>query len=112
MAKEPKGLHEFTVQEAQNATMGQAGALLTNDTGNDITAPTGAVWVALQVIDDVTFTTLTQETNLWYGSAGGAIDLDSNGDSTSTIIFPSGITLYGRWTNFRLAGGTIIAYPG
>jgi len=107
-----RGLHTYTVAEAQNATMGQAGALLTNDTGNDIDAPTGKVFVALQMVDDVTFTTLTQENNNWFGSANGATDIDDNGDATGTISFAAGMTIYGRWTKFNLAGGTIIAYVG
>ena len=111
MARQP-GLQGYTVQEAQNASLGQAGALLTNDTSNDIDAPTGSHWVALQIVDDVTFTTLTQESNRWFGSATGATDLDSNGDTTSGITFPSGMTIYGRWSKFNLAGGTVIAYLG
>tara|TARA_R100000781_G_scaffold109963_1_gene75118 strand:+ start:36 stop:374 length:339 start_codon:yes stop_codon:yes gene_type:complete len=112
MAGNRGGLHNYTVQEGQNAVLGQAGALLTNDTSNDIDAPTGTTWVALQIIDDVTFTTLTQESNRWYGSAAGATDLDDNGDSTSGITFSAGMTIYGRWSTFRLAGGTVIAYLG
>ena len=112
MAGNRGGLHNYTVQEGQNAMLGQAGALLTNDTTNDIDAPTGTHWVALQVVDDVTFTTLTQVSNKWFGSAKGAIDLDSNGDTTSGITFPAGMTIYGRWSKFNLAGGTIIAYAG
>ena len=112
MAGKRGGLHNYTVQEGQNAMLGQAGALLTNDTSNDIDAPTGTTWVALQIIADVTFTTLTQEGNRWYGSAAGATDLDSNGDVTGSIIFPAGMTIYGRWSKFNLAGGTVIAYLG
>jgi len=112
MARIKGGLQGYTVQEAQNSSMGQVGALLTNDTSNDIDAPSPNVWVAIQIIDDATFTTLTQEDNRWYGSAAGATDLDSNGDTTSGITFPSGMTIYCRWSKFILAGGTVIAYLG
>ena len=112
MARKGKGLYSYTVQEAQNATMGQAGSLLTNDTSNDIDAPSDQCFVALQMIDDVTFTTLTQEDNKWFGSAAGATDIDSNADTTSGITFSAGTTIYGRWSTFRLAGGSIIAYIG
>ena len=112
MAGNRKGLQVFTVQESQNAALGQAGCILIDDTTNDIDAPTGTTWVALQIIDDATFTTLTQESNRWFGSATGATDLDSNGDTTSGITFPSGMTIYGRWSKFNLAGGTVIAYLG
>ena len=112
MAGNRGGIHNYSVQEAQNAALGQAGALLTNDASNAIDAPTGTTWVALQMVDDVTFTTLTQESNKWFGSAAGATDLDSNGDTTSGITFAAGMTIYGRWSTFTLAGGTVIAYLG
>ena len=38
MAGNRGGLHNYTVQEGQNAMLGQAGALLTNDTSNDMDA--------------------------------------------------------------------------
>ena len=112
MASKRGGLQGYTVQESQNAALGQAGALLTNDTSNDIDAPTGSMWVAIQIVDDATFTTLTQQDNKWFGSATGATDLDSNGDTTSGITFSSGMTIYGRWSKFNLASGTVIAYLG
>ena len=107
-----RGLHSYTVQEAQNATMGQAGAILTNDTSNDIDAPSNQVFVALQVVEDVTFTTLTQEDNKWYGSATGASDIDSNGDTTSGITFPAGMTIYGRFTKVDFSSGSAMIYLG
>ena len=46
-----KGLHTFTVQEAQNATMGQAGtAFVDSGQGTDTyTPPTGTVVVAIKL---------------------------------------------------------------
>ena len=66
----------------------------------------------LEVVDDVTFTSLTQEGNRWYGSAAGATDLDSNGDTTSGITFPAGMTIYGRWTAFKPSAAGVICYFG
>jgi len=107
-----KGLYTYSVAEAQNATMGQAGSLLTNDTSNDIDAPDNSVFVAIQFLEDTTFTTLSPVDAYWFGSASGATHIDADGDSTSGITFPAGMTIYGRWSSFNLATGTVIAYLG
>ena len=75
-------------------------------------APANAVFVAIQFLDDTTFTTLNQIDGYWFGSASGASKIDADGDSTSGITFPAGMTIYGRWDKFRLASGTVIAYVG
>ena len=41
-----------------------------------------------------------------------AINVSNPYDTTSGITFSAGMTIYGRWTKFNLAGGTIIAYVG
>ena len=112
MAGNRRGLHAYTVQEAQGASMGQAGSILvkgtvvcTNDVGD---------FVAIQFIEDTTFTSLTAQDNNFYPSDDGAslgIDSDAGGQSDS-VIFPAGMTIYGRWTGFQLADGTVIAYVG
>ena len=36
----------------------------------------------------------------------------SGGDVTDNEVFPKGITIYGRWTGFKLSSGRVIAYVG
>ena len=63
--------------------------------------------VAIQFLEDTTFTTLTPEDSSYIGTASG------NGDAIDTSnTFPQGMTIFGRWTGFRLASGTIVAYQG
>jgi len=63
--------------------------------------------IAIQFLEDTTFTTLTPVDSSYIGTASG------NGDAIDTSnTFPQGMTIFGRWTGYRLASGTIVAYQG
>ena len=63
--------------------------------------------IAIQFIEDTTFTTLTPVDSSYIGTASG------NGDAIDTDnTFPQGMTIFGRWTGYRLASGSIVAYQG
>ena len=84
-------------------TVGHLGAIFEDGT-DDITSKKV---VAIQFIEDTTFTTLTPVDSSYIGTASG------NGDAIDTSnTFPQGMTIFGRWTGFRLASGTIVAYQG
>ena len=84
-------------------TVGHLGAIFEDGTDNI----TSKKVVAIQFIEDTTFTTLTPVDSSYIGTASG------NGDAIDTSnTFPQGMTIFGRWTGFRLASGTIVAYQG
>ena len=84
-------------------TVGHLGAIFEDGT-DDITSKKV---VAIQFIEDTTFTTLTPVDSSYIGTASG------NGDAIDTSnTFPQGMTIFGRWTGFRLASGTVVAYQG
>ena len=96
-------IHKYSVQESQNASLGQSGCLFEDGT----TAISGKEIIAIQFISDSTFTTLTPESASYVGTAGG------NGDAIdSSNSFPAGVVIFGRWTAFTLASGSVIAYLG
>tara|TARA_X000001388_G_scaffold61926_1_gene47630 strand:- start:157 stop:465 length:309 start_codon:yes stop_codon:yes gene_type:complete len=98
-----KGLHKYSVVEAQNTALGQLGAIFEDGT----TAISGKKVVAIQFIEDTTFTTLTPSTSDFIGTSGG------NGDAIDTSnTFPQGMTIFGQWTAFTLASGSVVAYVG
>ena len=69
------------------------------------TAITGKKIVAIQFLSDTTFTTLTPNSSAFIGTSGG------NGDAIDTNnTFPTGLTLFGQFTGFTLATGSVIAY--
>jgi hypothetical protein len=96
-------IHKYQVNEANNIALGQAGCLF-EDGLSDIT---GKKIIAIQFLEDTTFTTLTPESVDYIGTANG------NGDAVdSANTFPQGVTIFGRWTGFTLASGSVIAYLG
>lgn len=108
---------------------GQNGSIFT-DTTDVVTCPSDRVIVAIQFLADTTFNQLSPEngtagicvgeesgekgagattTPNGAGAAGGQIIDTSN-------VFPKGLTIFGRWTGFKLqsadSDGGVIAYLG
>jgi len=84
-------------------TTGHLGAIFQD---NDTNITSKQV-IAIQFIEDTTFTTLTPVDSSYIGTASG------NGEDIDTSnTFPQGMTIFGRWTGYRLASGTIVAYQG
>ena len=117
----------------QNSTevaygFGQLGsAHMHNDNGEDLTPPEDMVIVAITMLDDTVFDKLTVDTsnevvygitktnNVYFGIANA--NTGGNGEAVDTsIVFPKGLTIYGRWTavslNAAQTTGGIIAYFG
>lgn len=96
-------IHKYSVQESNNVSLGQNGCLFEDGQ----TAITGKSIVAIQFLEDSTFTTLTPSSSSYIGTAGG------NGDAIdSSNTFPQGVTVFGSWTGFTLASGSVVAYLG
>ena len=106
-------IRKYSVIEAQNTALGQAGSILIDYSTTDADAePLFGVFVAIQFIEDTTFGTLTAETDEMYPSSGGTsskIDADA-GSAATAVTFPQGMTIFGRWTKINLASGACIAY--
>ena len=118
MARRDKGLHKYTVQESQNAGLGQAGCMFV-DTNTAVVAPTGSAFVAITFLTDVTLDAtvglVAEDPSTWANTAVAANPKDATGglviDASNT--FPKGVTIYGRWSSINLdSAGTLIAYVG
>ena len=96
------GIQGYTVQEAQNVSMGQAGVAFLSD-GDPYTPPTGSVVVAIQAIDDSTFENDTTSESTNYASPEAAHS--SGGDAMTSLTIPAGMTIYGRFTSVHMAAG-------
>lgn len=115
MALGKGGLNGMTVQESNNAGLGQGGSMFIDDTVAH-TPPTGQVFISITVISSATFeataaglaaqdsSKFMSTVNTGGGASGNLIDASN--------VFPTGITIYGRWTSIDLAGGSIVAYLG
>ena len=111
-------LRKYTVQEADNAALGQAGSIFIDHTTNstDATAANG-VFVAITIVADAKFDTLTPEDGAGkqYIGTGTASDSGAGNGNVAvgtSIEFPTGVTIYGRWSTINLGGGSVIAYIG
>ena len=109
-------------------SFGQLGSVhMHNDNSENLTPPDGMVIVAITMLDDTVFSALTADTNnsLVYGSTEsnnayfGITNGNTNGNGEvvdTGIVFPKGITIYGRWTvvslNTAQTTGGIICYFG
>ncbi len=106
------GLHKFTVQESQNLGLGQAGSAFLDTDGTSFTPSSGVV-VAITMITDCGFDTLTAEggTGTFINTAGAG----AGGDTLAAAdTFPAGVTIFGRWTtvSIQTSGQQCICYLG
>ena len=99
------------------AAFGQYGSAHLSATGQDLTCPSGRVFVAVTMLEDTTFTQLEAVDN---GATGGSFGTDTGSDDydgkgnavTTSTTFPKGLTIYGEWDTIDIASGKIIAYWG
>ena len=108
------GLQKMTVQEAQNAGLGQAGAIFV--TGTSAVSCKSGVFVAITFLEDTVFTgsgLKAESKEMWPDDTGTGTDISTNnGAPIDSETFPKGVTIYGRWTSFTLTSGKVIAYRG
>ncbi len=109
---------------------GQMGSMF-NDGTAVMTPPTGKVFVAITFLAETTLNNsasgLTAENDIrngleWANSGSAAHDaalspdLGESGTGgeiiPSTLSFPAGVTIYGRYTKVRIATGAVLAYLG
>lgn len=102
------------------AGLGQFGSIFTDGTAA-VAAPSEYIICAITILDNCTFTALTVENNA-SGSrvfanrtnAANAVNSGSEGSGGLVIAnsdeFPTGVTIFGRYTGFTLASGSVIAY--
>ena len=76
------------------------------------------VFVAITFLEDTVFDSGTEglvaaDAQNFPSSTGQSTDIDADGgDVVDGEVFPRGVTIYGRWTGFKLSSGRIIAYVG
>ena len=79
---------------------------------------TTKVFVAITFLEDTVFDSGTEglvpaDSQNFPSSDGASTDIDADGGvAVDSETFPKGVTIYGRWTGFKLASGRVIAYVG
>ena len=114
MAGKRGGLHSYTVQEAQNSSMGQVGSVYLDTAASTFTPTTGVIVAVTMLTDNVGFSALTAEDSTKY--IGIATDgYEGGGDTFGTgDLFPQGMTIFGRWTSVSVQtdGDKVLCYVG
>ena len=108
-------IDQYSAGEAGSLGLGQKGSIIAT-TGNSV-ALSGQIFVAITFITASVFesgsTGLVPETTYQFpSSTEGATLIVSGSVEVDGIIFPAGMTIYGRWTAFELNSGSCIAYVG
>ena len=87
------------------------------EAGGVATKTNQMVFVAIYVVTAATFNSsnttglIGEVENLHIGSNSTSTDIDANaGTVTDSVAWPIGTWLYGRWSKFQLASGSVIAY--
>ena len=76
------------------------------------------VFVAITFLEDTVFDSgadglVPEQAQNFPSSDGNSTDIDADGgDVVDSETFPKGLTIYGRWTGFKLSSGRVIAYVG
>ena len=101
---------------ASQMAFGQHGSAFLDDTGAYL-PPTGKVVVAITMLGDTKFSTLTPEaTEDCFGLAANSGQGTNNEVIDNGNVFPKGITIYGRWSavtvNDAASTAGIILYLG
>ena len=91
-----KSLQKYTVQEAQNAALGQAGVVFIDGDSaqNEITGP----FVAITALSDAAVD--ISECNMSYIT------------DVADFTIPKGVTIFGRFESIELDSGKVFAYKG
>ena len=97
--------NKYAVVESQNIGLGQFGSAVLD--GGESGASLGTV-VAITMLEDTTFTTLTQSNASFTGTG-----TSTHGNSiVNTDVFPAGVTIYGSWSAVTVNAGLCIIYLG
>ena len=108
---------------------GQMGSAYTNSGSEEINPPTGKVFIAITMLEDTVFDASggliadipVAGNDIYIGTDQPAHDLAAGAETTDegtggkvvdSVVFPKGITIYGRWTEIDVNSGAVVAYIG
>ena len=119
MALHKAGLQKYTVQEAQNLGLGQAGVACLSGTLT-YTPPEGRVVVAIQFVEDTVFDvadatlaadqTASADRSNWPTDAQGGAGTNAAAINQTSML--AGMTIYGRWKAVAFDSGKAFLYLG
>ena len=107
------------------APLGQAGSVYTAASSDAIVPPLNQTFVAITMVTDCTFDNsaglVAEDVHKFINTGTPAHDANvgsetstkgSGGQVVDSVVFPAGMTIYGRWKEIDVATGSCIAYIG
>jgi len=106
------------------APLGQAGSVYTDAGSAVINPPLNQTFVAITMVLDCTFASgdlIAEDATKFINTETPAHDLadgaetsiqGTGGKIVADVVFPAGLTIYGRWTEIDVSVGACIAYIG
>ena len=107
------------------APLGQAGSAYTAASSDAIVPPLNQTFVAISMVTDCTFDSslglVAEDAEKFINTEDEAHDLASGSETSiegsgglnvDGVVFPAGLTIYGRWKEIDVATGSCIAYIG
>ena len=115
----------YSLTDSAMIQLGQVGSVFLDASGAS-SPPLGKVFIGITFLDDTIFDAsagLVADRENDYANTEAAAHNESDGSETSTQgsgglqidgsnTFPSGVTIYGRWTEIDITSGMLIAYIG
>jgi hypothetical protein len=100
-----------------NNQFGTFGSILVTGTTATTCGVADRCFVAIYMLTNTVFNSssglVAETTQLYLDDTGTSTDIDGDGGAAiDSITFPAGMTLYGRYTGFTLASGSVVAYVG
>tara|TARA_R100001530_G_scaffold117421_1_gene84543 strand:- start:656 stop:1048 length:393 start_codon:yes stop_codon:yes gene_type:complete len=106
------------------APLGQAGSAYSDADSDVINPPLNQTFVAITMVTDCTFASgdlIAEDATKFINTETAAHDLadgaetsiqGTGGKIVADVVFPAGLTIYGRWTEIDVSVGSCIAYIG
>jgi len=107
-----KGIYQYTVQESNNAGLGQGGSVFL-DAGDTFTPDNGVI-IAIQAFGNgVTISGLVPEnSDKHIGTASTDLGYEGKGSTSSTYTIDANSTIFGRFTSITISSDSCICYIG
>ena len=104
-------------------SLGQYGSIYTTSGVEEINPPTNHIFAAITFLEDTVFDAaggliaetatkfINTDTAAHDLAAGAETEVQGTGGAViDSVVFPKGITIFGRYTEIDITSGTIIAY--
>ena len=104
------------IQDLRDKQLGLVGSIYNGGTETVTCGVDGKNFIAITFVTDTVFNStsglVATDDTLYINTQSATTQIDSDGDQLDSVTFQAGMTIYGKWTQFILASGSVVAYIG